>query len=409
MKRGTEQRTVRSFCRRINKINLQPDYQRGAVWSKGQKQLLIDSILRDLDIPKIYLRELTNSTFSEEAVDGQQRLTAINEYYNGVYALAKDADPVAGEAVAGKYFSELSEDTKDIFEAYELTVVCLRESNDEEVEEMFLRLQNGTTLSAAEKRNAMHGGMKNFVRELSLHKFFEICGFKNSRFAHDQIAAQMCRVALNGGPCSVKGADLTKMYESHQNFQSTDKVAKEIRKTLDLLVDSFREKTPEITKLNALSLFILFQHLRENFDIKSQGQDFSRWFVKFEAWRKEDEKKPSDERAPEMVGYQERISKSTDTQDSVDFRNQILLSRLLLEFPSLAPLDKTRQFTYEQRLAIWRRDKGNCQVKLRCTGEHCGWGHWHADHITAWSNGGQTTVENGQVACPACNLAKSNE
>jgi hypothetical protein len=410
MKRGTEQRTVRSFCRRISKINLQPDYQRGAVWSRGQKQLLIDSILRDLDIPKIYLRELRDLAFTEEAVDGQQRLTAINEFYNGVYSLAKDADPVAGESVAGKSFQDLSEDIKDIFEAYELTVVCLREASDEEVEEMFLRLQNGTTLSAAEKRNAMHGGMKNFVRDLSSHKFFnEICGFKNSRFAYDQVAAQMCRVAINGGPCSVKGSDLSKMYEQNQAFQSTDKIAKEIKKTLDLLVEAFKEKTPEITKLNALSLFILFQYLRENFDIKGQSQLFANWFIQFEIWRKQDETKPSDERDPEMVGYQERINKSTDTQDSVEFRNRILLSRLLLEFPNLAPLDKTRQFTNEQRLAIWRRDKGNCQVKLRCTGEHCGWDHWHADHKKAWSNGGQTTVENGQVACAACNLAKSNE
>ena len=409
MKRGTEQRTVRSFCRRINNINLQPDYQRGAVWSRGQKQLLIDSILRDLDIPKIYLRELRDAAFAEEAVDGQQRLTAINEFYNGAYPLAKDADAVSGEAVAGKYFSDLSEDVKDIFEAYELTVVCLREAADEEVEEMFLRLQNGTTLSAAEKRNAMHGGMKNFVRELSTHKFFEICGFKNSRFAYDQVAAQMCRVAINGGPCSVKGSDLIKMYEQYQNLQSTDRIFKEIKKTLDLLADSFKEKTPEITKLNALSLFILFQYLRENFDIKGKTQAFAEWFIKFETWRKQDETRPSDERDSDMAGYQERSQKSTDTQDSVEFRNKVLLSRLLLEFPSLAPLDKTRQFTHEQRLAIWRRDEGNCQVKIKCAGEHCGWDHWHADHKIAWSNGGQTTVENGQVACPACNLAKSNE
>lgn len=77
MKRGIEQRTVRSFCRRKPKINVQPDYQRGAVWSRPQKQLLIDSILHDLDIPKIYLREVSNSIYEEEAVDGQQRLTAV--------------------------------------------------------------------------------------------------------------------------------------------------------------------------------------------------------------------------------------------------------------------------------------------------------------------------------------------
>ena len=148
MKRGTEQRTVRSFCRRMKKINLQPSYQRGAVWSKPQKQLLIDSILRDLDIPKIYLREIDDDTFDEEAVDGQQRLTAIYEFYNDKFALSKNADDLdESHVIRSKKFSALHEDAKDIFEAYELTVVLLRQSSEEEVEEMFLRLQNGTTLS----------------------------------------------------------------------------------------------------------------------------------------------------------------------------------------------------------------------------------------------------------------------
>jgi uncharacterized protein with ParB-like and HNH nuclease domain len=107
----------KKFCRRLKKINLQPEYQRGAVWSKSQKQLLIDSILRDLDIPKIYLREIDNSEFGEEAIDGQQRLTAISEFYSDSFPLAKDADPVQGFDIKGKNFSALDEDIKDVFEA----------------------------------------------------------------------------------------------------------------------------------------------------------------------------------------------------------------------------------------------------------------------------------------------------
>jgi uncharacterized protein with ParB-like and HNH nuclease domain len=37
-------------------INTNPDYQRPAVWSSAQKQLLVDSILRGYDVPKFYLR-----------------------------------------------------------------------------------------------------------------------------------------------------------------------------------------------------------------------------------------------------------------------------------------------------------------------------------------------------------------
>ncbi|QUX96032.1 hypothetical protein C0J08_11710 [Marinomonas sp. CT5] len=407
MKRGTEQRTVRSFCRRMRKINLQPTYQRGAVWSKPQKQLLIDSILRDLDVPKIYLREISDDAYEEEAVDGQQRLTAIYGFYNDEFPLSKDADDIDGQAIAGMRFSTLDEDVKDLFEAYELTVVILRNASEEEVEEMFLRLQNGTTLNAAEKRNAMRGNMKDFVRIVAQHDFFDNCGFKNHRFAYDLIASQMIRTALEGEPCGVKSADIVKMYERNENFDSESKEAKKIIKMLDLLLEAFPEKTPELTKLTSLSLFILFSYLKENFDIKNRITELGRWFIDFETWRKADEQRPSDERDPEMVTYQDKMSRTTDSQDSVEYRHRTLLTRVLKEIPDLIPLDPQRIFSHEQRMAIFRRDGGVCQVKIKCDGVKCTWDYWHTDHKVAWSNGGKTTVENGQVACVECNLAKS--
>lgn len=33
----------------------------------------------------------------------------------------------------------------------------------------------------------------------------------------------------------------------------------------------------------------------------------------------------------------------------------------------------------------------------------------HVDHITAWSNGGETTLDNLQTLCSGCNIGKSNE
>lgn len=407
MKRSTEQRTVRSFCRRMKKINLQPKYQRGAVWSKSQKQLLVDSILRDLDVPKIYLREISDTKFDEEAVDGQQRLTAIYGFYNDDFSIAKDADPISGIEIAGMKFSELEEDIKDIFEAYELTVVILRSSSEEEVEEMFLRLQNGTTLNAAEKRNAMPGNMKEFVRQISEHPFFGNCGFKNHRFAHSLVASQMIRTALEGQPCGVKNSDLVKMYEKNEDFDISGKEAKKISRTLDFMLEAFPEKTPELTKLTSLSLFIVFSYLRENFDIKNRANQVGSWFINFEKWRNSDELKPSDERDQEMVTYQDKMSRTTDGQDSVEYRTKVLLTRLLKDIQDFVPLDPQRTFSHEQRMAIFRRDGGICQVIIKCNGVKCHWDHWHADHKIAWSNGGKTTVENGQVSCQDCNLAKS--
>ena len=40
------------------RISTNPDFQRPAVWTTAQKQLLIDTILRDYDVPKMYWRKL---------------------------------------------------------------------------------------------------------------------------------------------------------------------------------------------------------------------------------------------------------------------------------------------------------------------------------------------------------------
>jgi len=346
--------------------------------------------------------------YEEEVVDGQQRLIAIWGFYSGNFKLAKDADPVTGVPIAGKRFQDLEEDIKDTFEAYEMSVVILRKASDDDVEEMFLRLQNGTTLNAAEKRNAMPGRMKQFVRELAKHPFFEKCGFANYRFAFDHVAAQMVLPELKGEICNVKNTELAKMYDDNAEFDDTSLQAKKIVRTLDFLNCAFPDKTPELKKFNAISMYLLALDLLENFVVKERATEIGEWFISFERWRKDDEKRPIDERSTEMVAYLERTSHSTDSQDSLEYRHRILLTKLHQEITDLKPLDPHRNFTEEQRIAIYRRDSGTCRLSIKCDAKKCEWGNWHADHRIPWSKGGETTVDNGQVSCPACNMAKSD-
>ena len=66
------------FVDEQDRINLNPTWQRGAAWKSPRQALLIDSILRGMDIPKIYLRRNPpGSVHDYDAVDGQQRLRAM--------------------------------------------------------------------------------------------------------------------------------------------------------------------------------------------------------------------------------------------------------------------------------------------------------------------------------------------
>lgn len=105
-----------------------------------QKQLLVDTILRNYDIPKLYWRKVSSKPDKYDVVDDQQRLRAIWEFLDGEFPLPKDADAIDGETVANLHYENLSDDLRMRFDVYALDVVVLKESDEDEVREMFLQL-----------------------------------------------------------------------------------------------------------------------------------------------------------------------------------------------------------------------------------------------------------------------------
>mgnify|MGYP005938658431 CR=1 FL=1 len=64
-----------TLSKKRKRIDTNPDYQRPAVWTKAQKQLLIDSILRDFDVPKIYLHEKNNDSQDRQGEEDEITFT----------------------------------------------------------------------------------------------------------------------------------------------------------------------------------------------------------------------------------------------------------------------------------------------------------------------------------------------
>ena len=415
MKRTLEQQLIPTLVRRHDKgrLDLNPDFQRPPVWAKSQQRLLVDTVLRDMDIPKIYLREVSRGEFTHEVIDGQQRLRAVIDFCKGGFKTEPAA--IDGKQIRAAFYDDLDEDLRAQFDTYQLSVVVLRDADDDEVKDMFLRLQNGTPLHASETRNAMTGNMRDFIGDgqvgLWKHGFFQNCGFNNRRYQFHQVAAQMVRLGLGlaraGNISNIKKSDLDKMYKSEREFDKNSQEAREIKSALGSMLKAFPDAAPEIKPHNAVSLFLLFSHLRKNFAISGREEEIGKWFVAFEKKRLADADNPIDERENELVEYQEKTRHSTDSAESLEYRQKVLRARLFGEIPDLKPLAQQRSFTDGQRLAIWRRDGGVCQLRMRCEGVRCEWdGAWHADHKIPHIKGGETTVENGQVACAACNLAK---
>jgi len=79
-------------------IDMDPEYQRqGKLWSELDKAYLIDSIVNEYDIPKLYIADFTfintplNITNKPYAIiDGKQRFEAIFDFYDNKIRLNKD-------------------------------------------------------------------------------------------------------------------------------------------------------------------------------------------------------------------------------------------------------------------------------------------------------------------------------
>ena len=136
---------------------------------------------------------------------------------------------------------------------------------------MFLRLQNGTTLKAQEKRNAYPGNMRDYIKELASHNFFvKSVNFQNSRFSHEHVAAQLCLMTINGDLCDIKDRNLNEMYLKNQNFDKNGIVAKKINRVLNYLYTMFPDKAPELKRFNTVSLYALIMDLIDSYAIKDR-------------------------------------------------------------------------------------------------------------------------------------------
>lgn len=180
-------------------LNLQPDFQRGEVWTKVKKQRLVDSVLRDWHVPPIHVVE-NASTKLQEVLDGQQRLAAIRDFVRGEFTVDGTTEPY-DESISkldGRRYRDLPADMKLLFDNFTLRVYRIVDYKSAEPAELFFRLNQPTNLTGAEQRNAFFGPVREQIKKLVDHMSAfglgkETLGFSNSRMSYDDI---LCRVAL---------------------------------------------------------------------------------------------------------------------------------------------------------------------------------------------------------------------
>ena len=196
-------------------IDPKPQYQRGDAWDDRKRALLIDSILNNFDIPKIYLRHSKHvSPFDYEVADGQQRLKAIWQFLDGDLVLGGMSDQRAH--LNGKTVRDFTDAEKSHVHQYAFITTVVYGATTDEIRELFRRLQLGVRLNPAELRNSVASALGNEIRAMALtHPFFPRSAFSSARYKSDDFLAHAFAIVIYGLRSDIKAPDLKAMYTDH--------------------------------------------------------------------------------------------------------------------------------------------------------------------------------------------------
>ncbi len=292
-----------------------PEYQREPnIWSREQKQRLIDSILRRFDIASVYFYQRENGRL--ECIDGRQRLNAImsflaknpaDERDNG-FALHLENEISSGLAIdfddlSGLTFQEIerhaSNEASDLHDLateaqraileYLVTAVNLSETTDEEEFNLqFLRLNLGTLINAGEKLHAMVGEMRDVVfadNGIGKHPFFESVRIPTRRYAKELTAAQVLLQIFSLTELEkfarARHVDLQRFVKQYEDVNPAHPLIGDVRETLDAMSDGVVDASGYLrNRAVTVSLILLAWHRNvANGDLRSElFWEFARTF-----------------------------------------------------------------------------------------------------------------------------------
>jgi len=218
-----------------DKIDPSPQFQRGPVWRLPDKQLLIDSILRGLDIPKIYLWVNQGGGYEYSVADGQQRLRAIWGYLDNEFALGDASDNLLWPRSS---FDDLPEEGKKEMLQFKIVTAVVSDAAHSEVRELFLRLQKGMRLLPPEIRNAIPSQLGDTIRAIAgNHGLFQgtTNTFPAARRKPDDLVAHAFLLELRGGAAKdLKAPELREMYEEYASGVGAA-IERKVYRTLDYM------------------------------------------------------------------------------------------------------------------------------------------------------------------------------
>lgn len=422
-------------------LRVNHEYQRGLRWTSLQKQMFIDSIFRGYRIPTFYFHKkertagsITNTYY--DIVDGQQRIDAIYSYSEGAFPLL---DPTSKTGFrfpnfvkkdichwGGKRFNELSEDLKQELKGQEVVIYEITTQNENEIRDLFIRLQGGTPLTPQDKRDSWPGNFTEFVLRTGGksgvdkwygHDLFkEVAKVSNEsrrRQLVAQIFMQFASVRNTKKFCDQKSSNIDEFYHAHVDFDEKSDEAKRFEYICQILGRAFREK-PKVVGHYLIHLFLLTDQILDEYVRGTWETDLAKKLHEFDnRCRQASQAAKNNNSENEFEKYWQHYATWTRTNSDIAStvqRRHAFFAAEMSKLLALKKLDEKRTFSEFEKQTVFFRDMELCQFCKMSSEEHkVHWGECEFHHVTPYTKGGQTVIDNAALMHKDCHPKSENQ
>ena len=420
--------------RESGKLNLNPGFQRESVWTDKDRKALIDTILRGMPLPNLFLWEhKEGNKIVYDVIDGKQRIESLLAFTRKIGALSVEFDPEGDtEWVWSEPYEwswkEIQASEKSIskrFLAYEFPIVIVRGSLPD-VEKVFIRINStGKKLSRQEIRHAQwynNSPLLQAAETIAKQKKYSNYFIQMGVLSQGQISRMKAIELITELMLTIEKEDVLDRKKSLDSVMGNQaihastlgRLEREVKSTLDLVKRTFPEIHTSRFK-NTSDFYALFFAI---WKMKRDGYTFANRKTNEMAFTvlnqlglslvdyKESFKrgKPKQLQSPAKE-YHSTVMEGTDTARHRRTRVSIIENILRPIFPLK---DSKRLFTQEQKQLLWHSSKDKCCSNPKCK-KVLSWLDVRMDHIQSYIKGGRTDLRNAQILCSSCNSIKGGK
>jgi hypothetical protein len=295
----SEIQSAYEWYRRRDSLDLEPPYQRRAnIWKSNAKSFLIDSMINGFDVPKLYVADLAllpgvmrAPGNTHAVIDGKQRLESLFQWFDGSLPLNSDfvyrRDPlIEASRMTCSQLSVTYPDLAVSVEEFPLHVMNVIADHQDEINQLFIRLNQSKSLSGAETRNAMEGKAPEIIRRLAKHPFItDRVAFSALRGGDLNTVAKVLLMESTGDFVDVKRRRLDLFVEAIANgveradmgVAGLEEAATSVETVFDGMATVFESSDPLLTTQGQVPVYYwLVRELGARSNLRSFIEDFER-------------------------------------------------------------------------------------------------------------------------------------